>query len=196
MTPVEALAALKAGNERFLTGVSRHNRHVNRLGELAGTQSPWAVILCCSDSRVAPELLFDTTFGDLFVVRVAGNFADPPGIGSMEYAVGHLGTPLIFILGHSRCGAIAAAVDNVAAGRPAMPGNIGDLVEPLVPSVEAALRAGGDTPARATVENVLMTMVQIEASPAIVAPAIRDEKLCVRGGVYDTDTGRVTFLDA
>ena len=194
LTPSQALSKLLAGNARFQKSVSSHTAHVSRVDSLSGGQQPWAIILSCSDSRVPPELIFDSTLGDLFVVRIAGNFADAGGIGSMQYAVEHFASPVLFVLGHSSCGAIKATVDNVKSGSPEVPGNIGDVVRALAPAARAVLHAHGDVYANATAENVRMNMAKISATSSIIKPAIASGKLLVAGGVYDLNTGHVTTL--
>lgn len=195
MTPSEGLSTLLAGNKRFQNGRSSHGAPVGRVAALAGGQRPWAIILSCSDSRVPPELIFDATLGDLFVVRVAGNFADAEGIGSMEYAVEHFASPVLFVLGHSSCGAIRATVDNVKAGSPQVPGNIGDLVREIAPAARAVLHNSGNVYANATAENVRMNVAKISASGPIIGAAIKSGKLRVVGGVYDLKTGHVHTLN-
>lgn len=195
MSPPDALAALLAGNERFLSGDSHHEAHAHRLATLASGQNPWAIVLSCSDSRVSPEIVFDATLGDLFVVRVAGNFADAKGIGSMEYAVLQFATPIVFVLGHSGCGAIQATVENAQAGRPQAPGQIGVLIDALAPAVSVAQHRPGDLYANAAEENVRANVAKIEGSAAIVAPAVRDGNLLVVGGVYDTANGRILMVE-
>ena len=128
------LADLVAGNQRFASDrlMHPHQAHM-RVAEVAKAQHPTAAVLACSDSRVPPEIVFDRGVGDLFVVRVAGNTADDVALGSMEYAVEHLGVKVVMVMGHKRCGAVSAAVAGGAA-----PGHIGALVEALLPAVTAA----------------------------------------------------------
>ncbi|HEY4484757.1 MAG TPA: carbonic anhydrase, partial [Nitrospiria bacterium] len=125
LNPDKALTMLMEGNARYVEGKMLHpNQAADRMGELAKGQHPFAVILGCADSRVPPEIVFDQGLGDLFVLRVAGNIADDAVIGSIEYAVEHLGTTLVFVLGHERCGAVSAAVEVVTKGAK-VPGHIG-----------------------------------------------------------------------
>ncbi len=142
VSPAEALARLKAGNQRFVASKLEHPRQTaKRRTELATSQHPFAVVLGCADSRTAPELVFDQGLGDVFVVRVAGNVLNDETLGSIEYAVDHLGAQLIVVLGHERCGAIEAARETIAAKEEA-PGHIQSLVKAIAPAVEATLGAG------------------------------------------------------
>ena len=136
LTPDAALQRLVVGNKRFVKAHLTHRALAVKemRKELAGGQKPYATILSCSDSRVPPEIVFDETLGQLFVVRVAGNILDPVVLGSIEYAVQHLGSALIMVLGHEACGAVAAAYD--AAGKPE--GNIGAVVDPILPAAQKA----------------------------------------------------------
>ena len=140
VSPDAALARLKAGNARFVANpVSKGKPTAARRAETAQTQHPFAIIVGCADSRTAPELVFDQNIGDLFVVRTAGNLVDDHGLGSIEYAVDHLGTRLIVVLGHERCGAVKAAMASATA-----PGHVNSLVRDIQPAVEAAKTEKGD----------------------------------------------------
>ena len=136
LTPDEALQRLMAGNKRFVTAEVTHRAQEIKMAreKLVGGQKPYAIILSCSDSRVPPEIVFDETLGQLFVVRVAGNVSDPVVLGSIEYAVEHLGSSLIMVMGHEACGAVTAAFD--AKGR--AEGNIEAVVGPIAPAVRKA----------------------------------------------------------
>lgn len=139
ITSQEALTRLKEGNLRFVSGTHKHaGVGLDAVRALAAGQKPYAIILTCSDSRVSPELLFDTGLGELFVVRVAGNVADPVVLGSIEYAAEHLGTPLVVVLGHERCGAVTAAVESKGQGD----GNIGAIVQAIRPALKKTEEAG------------------------------------------------------
>ena len=174
---------LYAGNARFAAGQpAAPNRHLERLQEVAPAQNPFAAFLGCADSRVPVEIVFDQGFGDLFVTRIAGNVTTPECLGSLEFGTLVLGAKVLYVLGHTNCGAVAAAV----AGD-AVPGQISSLFQHLRPAVKAA---NGDV-AAAIRENVKTQAALLsEASPAL-AKLIRDGKLKVAGGVYDIATGKV-----
>lgn len=190
-TPDEALGRLMAGNQRFVEArQQRPNETRARLIEVAQGQSPFASILGCADSRVPPELIFDRGFGDLFVVRAAGNIADEVAIGSLEFSTAALGSKVIMVLGHERCGAVAAAV----AGEP-VPGFIADVVADLKPAAERVAGQSGD----AAVENAIVANVQIMverlvSQSSILAEQVRTGQIRVLGGVYDLDTGAVRLV--
>jgi carbonic anhydrase len=135
LPPDEALDQLKKGNDRYVAGVMKRHDFRTEREALAGGQNPFAGILSCADSRVAPEYAFDSARGDLFVVRVAGNFADEDGIASFEYAVKFLGTPLLVVLGHDSCGAVSAAIKTVRDGIE-LPGHLPGLVEHIRPAIQ------------------------------------------------------------
>lgn len=185
-TPSEALRELAAGNARFTAGdVSGPNRSLQRIAELAPSQAPFAAILGCADSRVPPELLFDQGFGDLFVVRVAGNVATPEELASLEFAVAALGAVFILVLGHSECGAVKAALDGSVP-----PGQISSLFQHIVPGVADA---EGDVPA-AIESNALHQMMVVRQGSPLLAAAVREGRLGVGAGVYDLVSGRVRML--
>lgn len=200
LAPAAALDALMAGNRRFLSGASIHTSHLSRRDALAAGQSPFAMVLCCSDSRVPPEIIFDQTLGDLFVVRVAGNFADAAGIGSLQYAVAHFGSSVLLVLGHTSCGAIHATVDNVLAGEPPVPGDIGTVVKALMPAakyvrnMKAPAGKHIDLYADTTLQNVRSNVAKLENTPVILGEALKARTLQIAGGVYDLKTGRVNLL--
>jgi len=183
INPDAALALLYAGNERFATGnPAAPNRDLERLREVAPAQRPFAAILGCADSRVPVEIVFDQGCGDLFVTRIAGNVTTPECISSLEFGTHVLGAKVLYVLGHTNCGAVAAAVRGES-----MPGQISVLFQHLRVAVKAAQ---GDV-ATAVTENVkAQAAVLSEASP-VIAQLIRDGKLKVAGGVYDVSTGRV-----
>jgi carbonic anhydrase len=192
--PEEALKKLLAGNKRYVTEkVSGPNRSSKRRAELAKGQHPFAVIVSCSDSRVPPELLFDQGVGDLFVVRTAGNVVDDIAIGSIEYAVEHLGTRLIVVLGHERCGAVDATVKGGEA-----PGKIKNVVEAIKPAVEKARAKGPgdhgcDLLCSAVKTNVKMVAEKLRSGSPILAEFIEDGMLKTVGAYYDLDSGSVSL---
>lgn len=187
-SPAQAVELLYAGNERFCAGKPRApHRDLVRLKEVAPAQKPYAAFLGCADSRVPIEIVFDQGFGDLFVTRIAGNVTTPEITGSLEFGALVLGAKVLFVLGHTNCGAVTAAVkaDDV-------PGQISSLFYHIRPAVRAAK---GDV-AAAVKENVRNQMdVLREASP-VIARLVRQGRLVVAGGVYDLATGKVTPVEA
>ena len=196
LTPDQALKLLKEGNDNYRTdapfrGVQGRERRV----ELARGQAPFCVLVGCSDSRVPPELLFGRGLGELFIVRNAGNTVDTAALGSVEYGVGVLGCPLIVVLGHERCGAVAAAVDLVEKNT-AFPGVIGEMIQPIVPAVLEARRAtGGDPLHNAVVANAKRVANRLGTQSAVVRDAVRAGKLKIVPATYDLDDGDVEFFD-
>jgi carbonic anhydrase len=191
----EALRRLVDGNERFLNGTTRWNRvTVAALTTLADGQQPYATILGCSDSRVPPELVFDTGLGELFVVRVAGNVFSGEVAGTLQYAGIHLGTPLIVVLGHSGCGAVGAALEARRAGATHESG-IRLLVESVLPALENVDPSLPlDTQMLMAVEhNVRWTLHQI-AQTEQGRQRLLDGRLKLVGGIYEITTGRVHWL--
>jgi len=195
VTPREALALLMEGNERFVSGRPRASTPMERRAQFAFGQSPIASVLCCSDSRVAPEILFDQPLGEIFSVRVAGNFLHDDGLASLEYAVLKLGTPLIFVLGHADCGAVKAAMLD-ARERVALPGKLPALVDSVLPAVEHALAQHPADPYAACIRaNVEFAVRNIIHAQPVIAPIVEEGRVLVLGGVVEVATGRVTMLD-
>ena len=185
-TPVEALAALMAGNRRFVEGaITAPHRNLARLREIALKQTPFAAILGCADSRVPLELLFDQGFGDLFVVRNAGNVVTSEEIASLEFGTLVLGARLLMVLGHSSCGAVKATI----AGEP-VPGQISTLYQHIQPAVDAA-RGDLDSAIR---ENIRLQARLLRESSPVVKGLVKEGKLMVAGGVFDLTTGSVTAV--
>jgi len=184
------LAELKAGNQRHAKHQYTHP-HVSaaRQKELVAGQHPHAVILACADSRVAPEIVFDQGLGDLFTIRVAGNVAPDAEVASMEYAVEHLHTPLIVVMGHQSCGAVGAAIDGGEA-----PGHLPALVNAIAPAVEKARTLPGNLSDNAVRINVEMVVDQLRASQPLLAKEVADGNLRIVGAVYSLETGAVTWL--
>jgi carbonic anhydrase len=189
LTPDRALAELMEGNRRFVAK-KRINPHqdVVRITQTAQGQTPFAAILSCADSRVVPEIAFDQGIGDLFVVRIAGNIAITEDIASEEYAVGVLGTPLLMVLGHERCGAVKAAVDGGE-----LPGVIESLVYAIRPAVEASDGKSGDRLTNAVKANVLLQIKRLQSS-SVIATAVQQGKLKIVGAYYDLDTGEISLV--
>ncbi len=200
MTPpvdaAEALKRLKQGNQRFAKERVRHAHEATSWREhLKASQQPFATILACSDSRVPPELVFDQGFGDLFVIRVAGNVVAPDVVGSIQYAVAHLKTPLILVMGHEGCGAVTAAVESLG-GRGTEPKFINALIERIEPGlakVPATLQ-GADRVRAAVEANVRWSMKQLASIPEGKQRLVNQAET-LAGAVYELETGRVRFLD-
>jgi len=193
LSPDEALARLKRGNERYVDGVMRRHDFTAERSVLAGGQNPYAGILSCADSRVAPEYAFDSGRGDLFVVRVAGNFAEEDGIASFEYAVKFLGTTLLVVLGHDKCGAVDAAITTVRDGAD-LPGHLPHLVDHIAPAVKTAMGEPGDLLANAIRENVMLNVQKLQTASPILSDYVGQGKIRVVGGIYKLADGRVEWL--
>ena len=191
-----ALARLTTGNIRFVTQQLQYpDQNAERRAQVAQTQSPFAALLCCADSRVPPEVIFDQGLSDLFVVRVAGNVIDDAILGSLEYGVEHLGLALIVVLGHTKCGAVRAALEAVYLGVEA-PEHIDSLVKALEPAVEEAQRLSGDPWLNAITTNIQLTVARLQSSTPILAKAVKAQELQIVGARYDVDSGWVEFFPA
>ncbi len=195
VSPGDALRRLADGNRRYVRGQLDPKDFTTGRAARAAGQAPFAAILSCSDSRVAPELLFDCHPGEVFVVRNAGNCVEPFGVASLEYAVTALGTRLILVLGHSGCGAVKAAIATVEEGSDA-PGHLPALINDIRPAIEAARGTGSGAP---SVEAVIRTHVsrgvaELRANQPILAARVRRGELEVAGGVYDIASGTVTLI--
>lgn len=196
-TAEEALARLKQGNARFLSGHARFPTvQKDILADLAKGQHPFATVLGCSDSRVPPELVFDASFGELFVIRVAGNVLGPAIEGTLQYAGVHLHTPLLLVLGHEGCGAIEAAIAEKFHGAQHR-SRIALLLQDIVPALEGLDRSlPADALLSAAVEaNVRWTLRQVVESPEWQARMARREAVKAVGAIYEISTGRVRFLE-
>jgi carbonic anhydrase len=189
--PQEALKRLLAGNQRFVEGHATARNTPTRRKELSTGQAPFAAILCCADSRVPPETIFDQGLGELFVVRLAGNFVDDNGLASLEYATGVLGTQLIYVLGHESCGAVKAALE-VRQKNASLPGHLPGLAASILPAVDAALATHPkDALAAAIRANVAGNMKSLASAAPVVAPMVAKGTVMIAGGVYSLDTGKV-----
>jgi carbonic anhydrase len=195
LTPDQALTKLKAGNQTFVSAPQLCAADLTQQrADLAKAQAPWATILTCSDSRVSPELIFGGVgLGALFVARNAGNMADTATMGSIEYAAEHLHAPLIVVMGHQRCGAVAAACD-VVAKRGTFPGSIGPMVNAIVPAAIAVKDEPGDFIDNTVRESARRTAARITAKSAIVHHLVHEDKVKVVAARYDLETGVVEFL--
>ncbi|MEH1832895.1 MAG: carbonic anhydrase [Nostoc sp.] len=190
ITPDKALQELLDGNDRFVNRKRRSpHQTYSRLAEVAKGQKPFASILSCADSRVPSEIVFDQGLGDLFVCRVAGNIATREEIGSLEFGSLVLGSKLIMVVGHERCGAVDATIKGAQ-----VPGQIGSLLEAIRPSVESTKEQSGDKVENACKANILSQIKKLKSS-SVLSKLIDEEKLTIVGGYYDLDTGRITRVD-
>ena len=190
MSPDAALERLMQGNARYIDGVSRRHDFKHEREALSGGQNPFAAILSCADSRIAPEYCFDTARGDLFVCRIAGNFASDEMIASLEYAVQVLNTPLIMVLGHEACGAVDATIKSVKDGT-TLPGHLMSLVNALKPAVDAAKSDSGDMLTNAIKRNVALNVERLKTTAPILKSFADDKKIRVVGGIYALKSGKV-----
>jgi carbonic anhydrase len=193
-TPDAALKLMTEGNERYVANQPRERDISAGRASRAVGQAPFAAVLGCADSRIAPELAFDQGPGDLFVVRVAGNFVTIEGLASLEFGAAVLGTKLIMVLGHSSCGAVNATVAALQKGNE-LPGHIADLVRAMKPGIEDEVKqAGPDIEQRAVVANVRHNVKRLEQATPILTDMVAKKTLRVVGAVYDLPTGKVTLV--
>jgi carbonic anhydrase len=202
LSPREALERLQQGNHRFVSGMrSRHaNLGHSQPAETEKEQEPFAIILGCSDSRVPAEIIFDQGFGDLFVIRVAGNIVAPSQIGSVEFASARLGTRLVVVLGHSQCGAVLATLEELQQPTQNQSRNLCSIVDRIRPSVEellgSELRHDLETLVeRAVRANVGVSVNQLRHGSDILERMIHNEDLLIVGAKYSLETGEVDFFD-
>ena len=193
LSPDAALEGLRRGNARYVEGVSLRHDFKHEREALAKGQNPYAAILSCADSRIAPEYAFDSGRGDLFVCRIAGNFANTETIASLEYAVAVLNVPLILVLGHDSCGAVDATIKSLKDNT-TLPGRLPSLVAAIAPAVKAVLQQGGDTLANATRQNVIDNVAKLGSATPILGAAVEQKKLKVVGGIYRLKDGRVDMV--
>jgi carbonic anhydrase len=193
LSPDAALERLRQGNQRYIDGVAKRHDFKHEREALAGGQNPYAGILSCADSRIAPEYAFDTARGDLFVCRVAGNFANTESIASLEYAVAILKTPLFLVLGHDSCGAVDATIKSLKENT-TLPGQLPSLVAGLAPAVKAVLQQPGNLLDNAIRQNVIDTIAKLKSATPILNAALEQKKLKVVGGIYRLRTGRVDMI--
>jgi len=194
LTAEQALAKLMEGNARYLASKATHpDQTAERRIAVAKSQTPFAVILTCSDSRVAPELLFDQGLGDLFVLRTAGNVLADVVTGSIEYAIEELKVPLVMVLGHERCGAVVAAVDVVTKGAK-LPGHIAALTTAIAPAVTEIKDKPGDIVDNAVRANAVMVSKELSVTEPILAEAVHDKTIMIVAARYDLDEGKVELL--
>jgi len=190
ISPNEALRRLLDGNQRFIHQKRKYpDQSLEHLRLVAKAQYPFAAILGCADSRVPAEIVFDQGLGDLFVVRVAGNVVSDTVIASLEYSTVVLGSQLIVVLGHRRCGAVAEAIKNQP-----LPGRIGLIIEGIKPSLERVKFRTGDNMQDAVLANIQYQAEKLQESSTILAKFLHEGKLKIVGACYDIDTGKVSVI--
>jgi carbonic anhydrase len=194
ISPAEAMKRIMDGNARYVANTPNERDFSATRAARATGQWPIASILSCADSRVVPDLVFDQSPGDLFVCRVAGNIVNPDLLASFEYGQLVLGSPLIFVLGHSSCGAVDAAI-KVVQTKAVLPGHLPELITALKPAVIVAEKtAKGNLLDNAIAENVRRQVARLKTSAPVVQKAYRDKKIDIAGGVYDIATGKITLV--
>ncbi len=193
MTANAALERLMAGNQRYVSGQSTPLNFAKDRAALVRGQNPYASVLSCSDSRVGPEFCFDEQRGDLFVARVAGNYLTTDFVATLEYAAAVLHTPLIMVLGHESCGAVAAAIDAVDKNEQ-FPGHIQSMASALAPAVRAAKNMPGERFDNVVKMNVIRNVDKLKNQAPILSRLVADKKIRVVGGVYSLKTGRVELV--
>ena len=193
MSPDAALHRLMEGNARYVRGETKRHDFRHEREALSKGQNPFAAVLSCADSRIAPEYCFDTARGDLFVCRVAGNFASDEMVASLEYAVQVLNTPLILVLGHEACGAVDATIKSVKDGT-TLPGHLPSLVAAIRPAVEAVQNKPGDLLTNAIRQNVRLNVDKLKTTGPILKSFADDKKIRVVGGIYELRSGRLELL--
>lgn len=187
----EALKKLMEGNKKFVEFKQNHpHQNEERLKEVATSQSPFAIIVGCSDSRVPPEIIFDQGMGDLFIIRNAGNVVDDFAMASIEYAVKHLGVRLIVVLGHERCGAVDATIKGGE-----LPGHLNHLTDEIKPAIESAIRVTGDLLTNVIYSNTKRITQQINSSEELLKEFVEHKGLKVVSAYYDLDTGKVEMFE-
>ena len=196
LTPQEAIEVLKSGNKRFVNNLKTHRNLLEQVNETSDGQFPFAAILSCMDSRTSAELIFDQGLGDIFSLRIAGNILNEDILGSLEFATKIAGSKVIVVLGHTKCGAITAACNNVILG------SLTSLLKKIKPVInketETKDRRDGSNPNfvfNVTKLNVLLTMDEIKNKSNIISGLISSGKIGMVGGIYDVDNGRVDFFD-
>ena len=196
LTPELALERLKEGNERFVNNIKEHRNLLQQVNETSSGQFPFASILSCIDSRTSAELIFDQGLGDIFSIRIAGNILNVDILGSMEYACKIAGSKLIVVLGHTKCGAIESACNNIVLG------NITALLKKIKPAIdqekETVIDRNGTNASftkNVTINNVFITVQKIKDQSSILFEMEQKKQIKIIGGLYDLDTGQVTFYE-
>ncbi|GLK73706.1 carbonic anhydrase [Ancylobacter dichloromethanicus] len=194
VSPDEALKRLMEGNARYVSNTPTNKDFSAGRAARAKAQYPFAGLVSCADSRVAPELAFDEGPGELFVVRVAGNFVNVDGLASLEYGVKFLGVPLIMVLGHTNCGAVDATL-KVVKENISLPGHLDDLVDNIRPAVEIALKDKPQDPLNAAIlENVRYNVKKLGEATPIISEFVANGRLKIVGGLYDLASGKVSLV--
>jgi carbonic anhydrase len=193
LSPNAALDRLMRGNARYVEGVSKRHDFSHEREPLRTGQNPFAAILSCADSRIAPEYCFDTARGDVFVCRVAGNFASDEIVASLEYAVQVLSTPLIVVLGHDGCGAVDSTIKSINDGT-TLPGHLPALVAAISPAVKAAEGEPGNMLDNAILRNVMLNVDKLKTIGPILSTFVDSKKIRVVGGIYKLASGKVELL--
>lgn len=196
LTPESALEVLKEGNERFVNNIKAHRNLLEQVNETSSGQFPFAAILSCIDSRTSAELIFDQGLGDIFSIRIAGNILNEDILGSMEFACKIAGSKLIVVLGHTKCGAIEGACDNIIMG------NITALLSKIKPAIEIERETTAERNGRnrkflhnVTVNNIFITVQKIKELSPILAEMEQTKQIKIIGGLHDIDSGQVIFYD-
>lgn len=195
ITPQQALEYLKEGNKRFLQGKTLSRDFLKQVKETSTSQFPYATILSCMDSRTPSEIIFDQGLGDIFNIRIAGNIADDNIIGSMEFGSKVVGSKLILVMGHTDCGAIKGAIDNVQLGK--LSGLL-EKIKPAINAVKTDIEKNSGNKAfveMVTKENVIMAVKLIRDRSIILKEMEDKEELKILGGIYNTSTGEVEFFE-
>jgi carbonic anhydrase len=193
LSPGAALEQLKAGNERYVEGIMRRHDFRHEREALVGGQNPYAAILSCADSRIAPEYAFDSGRGDLFVCRIAGNFASDETVASLEYGVEVLKVPLILVLGHDACGAVDSTIKSLKDGT-TLPGQLPSLVSAIAPAVKAVSQQSGNTLDNAIRQNVIDNVAKLKGTGPILNAAVEQNKLKIVGAIYRLKNGKVEMV--
>jgi carbonic anhydrase len=195
LSPDDALAALKSGNERFVSHPELCSIDLaKQRASVAGHQAPWATVIACADSRSPPELIFGGHgVGELFVARNAGNLVDTATLGTVEYGAAVLGSPLIVVLAHTSCGAVKAACD-VVLKNATYPGAIGTMIEPILPAALAARGEEGDYVNNAAKKSAERTAARLASASTLIGGLVGEGKLKIAAAIYDLETGVVTYL--
>ena len=199
---IDALDRLREGNARFVANESRPSDAADQAlrARLVAGQAPFAIVLGCSDSRVPAELVFDQGFGDLFVIRVAGNIVAPSQVGSVEFAAAKFGIKLVVVMGHSQCGAITAAVEELLDGAKPESRNLRSIVDRVMPSVKGVIAVGGNADRTTLIReavraNVRASVDHLRHGSALLEKLTQQEGLVIVGAKYSLDSGVVSFLD-
>tara|TARA_B100000809_G_scaffold265081_1_gene322797 strand:+ start:2257 stop:2859 length:603 start_codon:yes stop_codon:yes gene_type:complete len=189
LTPETALTVLREGNDRFVKNLKTQRNHLDLVEETSSGQYPFAVVLSCIDSRVPAELVFDQGIGDIFSVRVAGNIVNEDILGSIEYGCAVSGSKILIVLGHTKCGAVTAACENVKLG------NITALLSKIKPAIETVKSSTKKVEVEAVaIENVRQSIKEVRAKSSILADLEKEAKIKIVGAIYNVETGSVSFI--